>query len=212
MKEDRAFFGIDPGKTGAIAYFPDSESSVVIPYSFPVLVGETVSYLDEKTGKRKTKKLTPDRYDPGQFVDLVLATLRNRTATKQPPGLHLAIEELSTMPGSITLKGGAEKKLGGHKTNFSRGYIMGGIEWALATLQRLKFTISFEFIPARTWQTQTWEARTGDPNMNSLLTVKRLFPNAELRLSARARKDNSNVADAILIGEYARRKYRTRFA
>lgn len=62
-------------------------------------------------------------------------------------------------------------------------------------------------IPYELVRPQKWKKEfgiTGDKN-NSIEVCKRLFPGVSLRRTERCRKDDDNMAEALLMAEYARR-------
>lgn len=206
------FLGIDPGKQGALALIynagmihPNREGGgthirdSIRVGPMPMIVGATKRTISKKTGKRTTKKIETDRYDAIGIVELIESF---------PAPLHVVVEELHTMPTKMfDKKLKKEIQLGGHKTNFERGYITGGLEFMLATLAlKSKGALTYELVKQHTWHAAMFSTKTKDSKQTAIITAKRLFPHVSLRLSARAKKDNANVADALLLAEYGRRK------
>lgn len=73
------------------------------------------------------------------------------------------------------------------------GYIKGLLE---------AFQIPYELVRPRKWKKEF--GITGDKN-SSIEVCKRLFPGVNLRRTDRCRKDDDNMAEALLMAEYARR-------
>lgn len=198
------FLGIDPGKSGALALIYDGREGGVHPPHvrvgpMPMIVGATVSSVSKKTGKKTRKKVETDRYDVPGLIELIESF---------PAPLHVTIEELHTMPTKMfDKKLKKEVQLGGHKTNFERGYITGLLTGALTAIARKsRGAVTFEFVKAGTWHAAMFSSKTKDAKQTAILTAQRLFPHVSLRLSKRARVENSNVADALLLAEYGRRR------
>ena len=74
------------------------------------------------------------------------------------------------------------------------GYIRGLLE---------AFEIPYELVRPQKWKKEF--SITGEKN-GSIEVCKRLFPGVDLRRAERCRKDDDNVAEALLMAEYARRR------
>lgn len=193
------FVGIDPGKTGAIVFFDGASGPPFRVEKIPVIAGATKRTVSAKTGKPSTKKLAPDRYDP-----LEIAKLFYPYVTSGRP-FHATIEEPSAMVSSPANR----NKAFGVKVNYELGRIIGGLDFLFASIQVFCMgENTYELVRPKKWQKAMWTHNTKDPKQNSILTVKRFFPTVELRFSTRATKDNGNIADAVLIGDYGRRPWR----
>ena len=101
------------------------------------------------------------------------------------------------------------------KATFNFGHIVGVLEGMLTA-----YKIPFTKVQPKKWQKEMWEgiplqqspSSTGktmktDTKKMSLLAVKRLFPNEDLRRTERSKKDDDNKVDSLLIAEYCRRHY-----
>lgn len=75
------------------------------------------------------------------------------------------------------------------------GYIQG-------VLHALK--IPFQLVPPRVWKKEF--SLTSDKS-KSIEVCHRLFPDVSLKRTERSRVDDSNLAEALLMAEYARRKF-----
>lgn len=74
------------------------------------------------------------------------------------------------------------------------GYIQGLLE---------AFGIPYELV-----RPQRWKKEFGVSGKNSSIEVcKRLFPDVSLRRTENCRKDDDNMAEALLMAEYARRRF-----
>ncbi len=112
-----------------------------------------------------------------------IVTLRDRDGE----GLMAVVEKVNAMP-----------KQGVSSTwvfaeNF--GYIQG----VLHTLG-----IPFQLVPPRLWKKEF--SLTSD-KAKSVEVAHRLFPEVNLRRTDRSRTDDNNLAEALLMAEYARRKF-----
>lgn len=94
------------------------------------------------------------------------------------------LEHVGAMPGNGTV------------AMFNFGYNAGGLDWCLSTLG-----IPFELV-----RPQKWKKEFGISDKNQSIAVcKRLFPGVDLRPSGRCKKDSDDMAEALLMAEYARR-------
>ena len=66
----------------------------------------------------------------------------------------------------------------------------------------IAYGIPFELVTPQKWKKEY--SVTKDKN-TSIEVCRRLFPAADLKASARCRKDHDGMAEAILMAEYARR-------
>ena len=64
--------------------------------------------------------------------------------------------------------------------------------------------VSYQEIPPERWKKEF--TLIGADKKKSIEVCKRLFPEADLKLTDRARTDSDGMAEALLIAEYARRK------
>lgn len=99
---------------------------------------------------------------------------------------------------------------------FSLGYQSGAIEMACIAL-----AIPYVKIPPQTWQKEmftgieemskpskmTKSGKTRDTKSMATLAAMRLFPKIKLTYGDRATKPHDGLVDALLISEYAKRKY-----
>ena len=95
------------------------------------------------------------------------------------------LEHVTAMPGQGVVS----------MFNFGQnfGYIRGVLE---------AFLIPYELV-----RPQKWKKEFGISNKNSSVECcKRLFPDVSLRRTENCRKDDDNMAEAILMAEYARRR------
>lgn len=101
------------------------------------------------------------------------------------------------------------------KATFSFGYVCGGIEAIL-----IANGIPYTKVAPKKWQKQMWEgipiqkkpSSTGktlvtDTKKMSLLAVKRIFPNEDLRATQRSKKPHDGKVDSLLLMEYCRRNF-----
>jgi len=98
------------------------------------------------------------------------------------------------------------------KTAFSMGYQAGAIEM-VCIANSLKHTM----VPAKKWQEEIFQGITKiykkgtkgplDTKAMALVAAKRLFPKANLLMTDRSSVPHDGLVDALLMAEYARRKF-----
>lgn len=96
------------------------------------------------------------------------------------------LEHVGAMPGQ------------GVTSMFSFGLNFGWIQGMLTA-----YGIAYELVRPQKWKREY--SITGDKN-TSIAVCKRLFPDVSLRRTERCRKDDDNMAESLLLAEYARRK------
>jgi len=167
--------GIDPGKKGAIVALYDSK-----PHITPMPI------IRARPGEGR------DEYD----IAAIVALFRDQLEMGDPIDLVM-VEKAQPLPPIRTSDG---VELGGSLANFNRG-VQSGFVWLLAALE-----IPCQPVPARTWQKIMLAGTPGaDTKQRSILAAGRLFPGVDLKRSARSRKSDDGIADALLLAEYARR-------
>lgn len=82
---------------------------------------------------------------------------------------------------------------------FNFGQNFGFIQGVLSALG-----IPFELVRPQKWKKEF--SITRDKN-TSIAVCKRLFPGASLLRTERSKKEDDNLAEALLLAEYARRKF-----
>lgn len=98
------------------------------------------------------------------------------------------------------------------KTAFSMGYQAGAIEMIC-----IANAIQYTMVPAKKWQADIFEGQTKifkkgkkgplDTKAMALVAAKRLFPNTNLLMTERSTVPHDGLVDALLMAEYARRKF-----
>lgn len=93
----------------------------------------------------------------------------------------------------------------GNSSNFSFGLGKGILMGIVSGLK-----MPYLLVNPRQWQKETWEGVTkqSDTKKTSLIAAKRLFPDQDFLASERSRKPHDGIVDAMLIGEYCRRKFK----
>lgn len=73
----------------------------------------------------------------------------------------------------------------------------------------LFYKIPFTMVHSKTWQKEIWQGIEKQANTKdtTLLAIKRLFPNEDLRKSSRSEKDHGGITDALAMAEYCRRRF-----
>ena len=97
------------------------------------------------------------------------------------------VEKVGAMPGQ------------GVTSMFNFGKNVGYIEGVLETLG-----ISYQLVPPQKWNK---EFSLGSDKKQSIEVCKRLFPDISLRRTDKCRTDDDGMAEALLMAEYARRKF-----
>lgn len=97
------------------------------------------------------------------------------------------VEKVGAMPGQ------------GVVSMFNFGKNAGFIEGVLHA-----FTIPYQLVTPQKWKKEF--GLTGDKE-KSIEVCKRLFPNVDLRRTDRCKKEHDGMAEALLMAEYARRKW-----
>lgn len=111
---------------------------------------------------------------------LVCESSRNKCAIA-------CVEKVGAMPGQ------------GVVSMFSFGKNAGFIEGVLHA-----FAIPYQLVTPQKWKKEF--GLTGDKE-KSVEVCKRLFPNVDLRRTDRCKKEHDGMAEALLMAEYARRKW-----
>ena len=87
----------------------------------------------------------------------------------------------------------------GVSSTFKFGVNFGFIQGVLKA-----YGIPYELVPPQKWKKEF--SVTSDKN-TSIEVAKRLFPQVNLKATARCKKDHDGIAEALLIAEYGRRHY-----
>lgn len=83
------------------------------------------------------------------------------------------------------------------------GYGFGALKQCL-----VDFAIPHEVVRAQTWQKEyNISGKKGNTKAQALRICQDLFPDANLLATERSRKSHEGIVDAVLIAEYARRRY-----
>lgn len=106
--------------------------------------------------------------------------------------VFVTLEKLNPLP----------RAMGGAAANYARG-ISHGWEWMLVALG-----IPYQLVGPQRWQrTMLAEVPGDDTGQRAVQVAKRLWPGTALRRSVRARKDDHNLADALLLADFGRREH-----
>jgi hypothetical protein len=170
----RKFIGIDPGKTGHICVLDEGGSIEKI--RFPMIGND---------------------YDIWQMVDIFKEW--------STPNCHVVIEDVKALQPPFQ---SANWSLSRSKT--------------ILEVLCVALGVSFTMVPAKRWQKEVWKGvaiqkkptsrrnKKGEPvyitdtKNTSLVAIKRLFPNVDLRASERARKPDDGVVDALALAYYCK--------
>lgn len=118
-------------------------------------------------------------FDPVAYIH-ALSKVTNISASR------CCLEHVSAMPRQ------------GVTSTFNFGENFGWIQGILDA-----FGVSYELVRPQKWKREF--SVTADKN-SSLAVCKRLFPDVSLKRTERCMKDDDNMAEALLMCEYARRK------
>ena len=172
------FVGIDPGKTGALAFI-DEASRVQQVMATPMRAGAS--------GRPE--------------YDLMAIRQELRAWTRDGAQLHATVEKLHALPPRFNRAGGAQQQ-GGSAANFARGEAQGWA-WMLAGLG-----VPCLLALPQVWQRQLLAPAVGDETTKarSIAAARRLWPSVDLRRTARSKLDCDAFADALLLAEFGRRR------
>lgn len=141
--------------------------------------------------------------DPGSKSG-AYAVINDRLYTVQPWDDTQFIKDMRLVAGSgdkavaLVEKVGAMPKQGVRSTwNFGKN--AGYIEGALHAL-----SIPFQLVPPGIWKK---EFSLNSDKAKSIGVCHRLFPDVILKRTDKSRVDDNNLAEALLMAEYARRKF-----
>lgn len=118
--------------------------------------------------------------------DVYRKTLLDIAESKGGNEIRCCLERVNAMPGQ------------GVTSMFRFGENFGFIQGLLTA-----YSIPYELVTPQKWKKEF--QITGDKN-SSIDVCKRLFPNVSLRKTDRCKKDDDNMAEALLMAEYARRR------
>lgn len=110
------------------------------------------------------------------------------SALKSYSGAVACIEQVHSLPRE------------GVKSVFSFGQTYG---WLLGVMDALG--VSYQVVPPNKWKREYSLLRT--EKKQSIEVCKRLFPSVSLKRTERCKTDDDNMADALLLCEYARRRF-----
>lgn len=139
--------------------------------------------------------------DPGKSGALALLTEDGQcTVVPFQESAYTAILKAASGPSSVCCL----EKVGampgqGVVSMFNFGHNLGYIEGLLQA-----FDIPYQLVPPQTWKKEF--CVTSDKN-TSIEVCRKLFPHVCLLPTARSRKPSDGMAEAILMAEYARRRF-----
>lgn len=117
--------------------------------------------------------------------DLFINTMRELYTAEEKA--VAAVEKVGSMTGQ------------GVKSTFKFGKSAGFIEGVLSALD-----IPYQLVPPQTWKR---EFSLGSDKNQSINVCKRLFPKVNLLRTDKCRKEHDGMAEALLMAEYARRRF-----
>lgn len=177
------YIGIDPGINGCISAFYDEER-VPVSHMMP-------------TNKR-------GNIDGLQVIDIIEKISSDRKRDLEEVNVFICIEDVHAIFGSSA------------GSTFSFGYGLGVVHGAMQSMM-----MPYSEVQPKAWQKMIWESgdramksstsgktKVTDTKATSIAAAQRLFPEADLRKSKRARVPHDGVADSVLIAEYCRRLFR----
>lgn len=147
-------------------------------------------YIGIDTGKKGALVILHDKrvesivpFDEVEYIKaLQLALLKFQSET-----IQCCLEKVSAMPKQ------------GVVSMFNFGQNFGFIQGVLMSLG-----INFKLVTPQKWKKEF--GVTSDKS-TSIQAAKKLFPKVDLRRTERCRTDDDNIAEALLLAEYARRTY-----
>lgn len=154
---NQIFIGIDPGKSGGVAWIEMCEGEIAV---------NTMS-MEEVNLPLLFRRIVDDEH-----MYAIMA----------------CVEKVSAMPGQ------------GVTSMFHFGEGFGYIQGVLDANH-----IPYQLVPPKKWKK---EFSLGSDKAASIRTCKSLFPDVSLRRTPRCSKDHDGMAEALLMAEYARRKFK----
>lgn len=139
--------------------------------------------------------------DPGKSGALALLTEDGQcTVVPFQESAYTAILKAASGPSSVCCL----EKVGampgqGVVSMFNFGHNLGYIEGLLQA-----FDIPYQLVPPQTWKKEF--CVTSDKN-TSIEVCRKLFPHVSLLPTSRSRKPSDGMAEAMLMAEYARRRF-----
>lgn len=181
------YAGIDPGLSGGLAFYHDSDGKHVV-YPMPVIQGK------KKSGGQKNE------IDPKGLAVLI------RNIMKQDQIALCMIEKVGVIPATPdrrrkdgTLIRGKSGQ--GTVSAFNFGEGVGILKGVLAALG-----VPYDFVRPQEWKKVVLAGMAWQGNkLESVKYVNRKYPDVNL-VMPRCRKAHDGIADAICIGEYGRIK------
>lgn len=130
--------------------------------------------------------------DKTMLSDEILTTYRWLHALKQKyPKMMIAVEKPQVIKGRSSLMG-----------SFTSGRNFGALEAAIRLLY-----VPCQIIPPVTWTSEMHKGADGPgPKEKSLCVAKRLWPWEKFVFKEESRKPHDGLVDAMLIGEFLRRR------
>lgn len=127
----------------------------------------------------------------GDKIDYLELAKNFKELVKGEDNVTIIVEDVHSIHGSSA------------KGNFNFGKIVGFLE-GLIYMSNVKFVK----VPPKTWQKLMYVGVPIQKDIKdmSVYAAKMLFPTVSLKRTQRSRKDDDNISDALLIGEYAVRK------
>lgn len=173
----KVYIGIDPGKAGGIMIL-NRKSGTSVEGNVMPLIGK--------------------EYDVRKIFEIL-----SGAATEDSKACFCAIEDVHAIYGSSA------------GSTFEFGYGVGlleGIVVALgipyAKIQPKKWQKEmFEGIPNQQKKSSTGKTMVNDTKKMAEMAASRLFPDIDLKASSRCKKVHDGMVDALLIAEYAKRKF-----
>lgn len=143
-----------------------------------------------------TPMITAEKGGRDSFDLVEIRDVLQRVHARGAP--FVTVEKLAPLPAMA-----GSRRMGGTIANFNRGMARGW-EWMLVAMG-----IPYHMVAPQRWQrSMLADTGEGDTGRRALVAAKRLWPLTSLRRTARARKDDEDFADALLIAEWGRREHR----
>lgn len=136
--------------------------------------------------------------DPGQNGGIAVITETGGIAKLYPFSEEFLISISQSFSGKCVLEKVNAMPHQGVVSMFNFGQNYGFIQGVLKA-----YKIPFELVPPQKWKKEF--SVTSDKN-TSIEVAKRLFPQVNLKATARCKKDHDGMAEAMLLAEYCRRK------
>lgn len=173
------YIGIDPGKSGALAIMNISKNSDM--EQLTVKIPNNLAFVKPLYSTQINVML----FNAHDYTKALRDVAYLRDAGEQVA--PVCVEKVGAMPNQ------------GVVSMFSFGHNLGFIEGLLSA-----FNLSYQLVPPSVWKK---EYSLNSDKTKSIEICQKLFPDVSLLPTPRCKKCHDGMAEALLMAEYARRKW-----